>query len=39
MESAAEPASLIADRPFIYQIRDDANGEIPFLGRLLEPEG
>jgi serpin B len=39
MESAAEPATLIADRPFLYLIRDDANGEVLFLGRLVDPEG
>ena len=35
--SGAPPATLTVDRPFFYLIRDDANGEVIFLGRLLEP--
>lgn len=30
-------AAFVADRPFIYLIRDDITGEILFVGRLLEP--
>ena len=35
--SMPEPVTLTIDRPFIYLIRDDATGEILFLGRLLQP--
>jgi serpin B len=38
LQSPAEPVTLIVDRPFIYLIRDTANGEILFLGRYLGPE-
>ncbi len=36
-ESAGQPVTLTIDRPFLYLIRDDATGEILFLGRLLAP--
>ena len=36
----AEPARLIADRPFLYVIHDNAQGAAPtplFIGRVLDP--
>ena len=36
-ESGAPPAILRIDRPFMYLIYDDDNGEILFFGRLLRP--
>ncbi len=33
----AEPVSFVADRPFVYIIRDNRSGGILFMGRLADP--
>lgn len=33
------PPSFVADRPFLYLIRDTQTGQIVFLGRVLDPRG
>ncbi|MBL8931751.1 MAG: serpin family protein [Kineosporiaceae bacterium] len=38
----ADPVTLIADRPFLYVIHDNAQGALPtplFIGRVLDPTG
>lgn len=32
-------APVVADRPFLYLIRDTQTGQIVFLGRVLDPRG
>jgi serpin B len=37
MVMAAEPDEFIANRPFIFLIRDNGSGAILFLGRIIDP--
>jgi serpin B len=37
--SAPEPATFIADRPFLFAIRDKPTGAVLFLGRVADPRG
>jgi serpin B len=37
MVAAAEPEAFVANRPFIFLIRDNGSGAILFLGRMVDP--
>ena len=36
-EGPYDPPSFLADRPFVYIIRDDRSGTILFMGKVEDP--